>query len=106
MVFATIFLSARIDFDWINFIDPLSSVLKKKTTYHAGARSWFFIYRALTQMNLRRIRQDYLAVIQRKLRFENQKAAKPKKQALRFSLLFDLFVTSTGLPGGDPLSSQ
>ncbi len=31
-----------------------------------------------------------------KLRFENQKAAKPKKQALRFSLLFDLFVTSTG----------
>jgi hypothetical protein len=41
-----------------------------------------------------------------KLRFENQKAAKPKKQALRFSLLFDLFVTSTGLPGGDPLSSH
>ena len=30
------------------------------------------------------------------LRFENQKAAKIKKQALYFSLLFDLFVTSAG----------
>jgi hypothetical protein len=34
-------------------------------------------------------------VILTKLRFENQKATKPKKQALWFCLLFDLFVTQT-----------
>ncbi len=34
--------------------------------------------------------------IQTKLRFENQKSHKIKKQALYFACFFDLFVTSAG----------
>jgi len=49
-------------------------------------------------------RWDSPLVVPTKRRFENQKSAKTKKQALCFSLLFDLFVLKVGIEPTRPKS--